>query len=88
MLRHHRLRIPVVPQGGLTGLVDRAVLENGIEPILSLDRTKAIRTVSSMDFNLVVEGGCILEDAKNAAKRVGCLLPKGSAPRATAGLPG
>lgn len=70
-----RLRIPVVPQGGLTGLVGAAVAEDGRELVLSLDRMRAVRHLSAADFAMVVEGGCVLADAKAAAESVGCLLP-------------
>ena len=71
----HRLRIPVVPQGGLTGLVGAAVPANGVELVLSLERMNKVRSIDGIDFAIVVEAGCVLEEAKRAADAAGCLLP-------------
>jgi FAD/FMN-containing dehydrogenase len=69
-------RIPVVPQGGLTGLVDAAVAApGGGELVISLDRLDAVRMVDPIDFAMIVEAGCILENAKKAAEERDCLLP-------------
>jgi FAD/FMN-containing dehydrogenase len=64
----------VVPQGGLTGLVGAAVAAPG-EVVVSLERMNAVRQISPIDFAMVVEAGCILEEAKSAADAVDCLLP-------------
>lgn len=71
----HRERIPVVPQGGLTGLVGAAVAADGRELVISLERMNRIVSVNPIDFAMVVEAGCILEDAKRAAEAADCLLP-------------
>jgi len=71
-----RRRIPVVPQGGLTGLVGAAVAApDGDELVISLDRLDAVRMVDPVDFAMIVEAGCILENAKKAAEAADCLLP-------------
>jgi FAD/FMN-containing dehydrogenase len=76
LMRHcHAQRIPVVPQGGLTGLVGAAVAADFGEVVISLERMKRIRSISPIDFAMVVEAGCILEDAKRAAEQSDCLLP-------------
>lgn len=75
MRRCHEERIPVVPQGGLTGLVGAAVAAESVEVVISLERLNKIRSVSPIDFAMVVEAGCILEDAKRAAEAQDCLLP-------------
>ncbi|MFK0691087.1 FAD-binding oxidoreductase [Mesorhizobium sp. IMUNJ 23033] len=75
MRRCHEERIPVVPQGGLTGLVGAAVAADSCEVVISLERLNRIRSVSPIDFAMVVEAGCILEDAKRAAEENDCLLP-------------
>ncbi|MES0101120.1 FAD-binding oxidoreductase [Mesorhizobium sp. M0019] len=75
MRRCHEERIPVVPQGGLTGLVGAAVAADSGEVVISLERLNTIRSVSPIDFAMVVEAGCILEDAKRAAEAHDCLLP-------------
>ncbi|ANT53887.1 FAD-binding oxidoreductase [Mesorhizobium amorphae] len=75
MRRCNEERIPVVPQGGLTGLVGAAVAADSGEVVISLERLNRIRSVSPIDFAMVVEAGCILEDAKRAAEENDCLLP-------------
>jgi FAD/FMN-containing dehydrogenase len=71
----HEVRIPVVPQGGLTGLVGAAVATERRELVVSLERMNRVRTIDPVDFAMVVEAGCILEDAKRAAEELDCLLP-------------
>ncbi|TCL71252.1 FAD-binding oxidoreductase [Rhizobium sp. BK251] len=72
----YREGIPVVPQGGLTGLVGAAVAAiHGGEVVVSLERMNKVRSISAVDFAMVVEAGCILEDAKNRAEAEDCLLP-------------
>ncbi len=71
----NEMRIPVVPQGGLTGLVGAAVPADGRELVVSLERMNRVRSVDPVDFAMVVEAGCILEDAKRAAEAQDCLLP-------------
>jgi FAD/FMN-containing dehydrogenase len=76
ILRHcHRLHIPVVPQGGLTGLVGAAVPADKAELVLSLERMNRVRRIDPLDFAMVVEAGCVLEVAKQAAEAAGCILP-------------
>jgi FAD/FMN-containing dehydrogenase len=68
--------VPVVPQGGLTGLVGAAVAApGGGELVISLDRLDAVRSLDPIDFTMIVEAGCILENAKRAAEEKDCLLP-------------
>jgi FAD/FMN-containing dehydrogenase len=70
------LSVPIVPQGGLTGLVGGAVAASGGgELVTSLERLNAIRTVDPIDFTMIVEASCGLETAKNAADGQDCLLP-------------
>ncbi|MBN9016411.1 MAG: FAD-binding oxidoreductase [Rhizobiales bacterium] len=72
----HEHRIHVVPQGGLTGLVGAAVPSfPGGEVVVSLERMNTVRSVNPIDFTMVVEAGCILEEAKRAAEELDCLLP-------------
>jgi FAD/FMN-containing dehydrogenase len=71
----HQLGIPVVPQGGLTGLVGAAVPADRAELVLSLGRMNSVRRIDPIDFAMIVEAGCVLEVAKQAADVAGCLLP-------------
>jgi FAD/FMN-containing dehydrogenase len=76
MARCHELGIHVVPQGGLTGLVGAAVPSfPGGEVVVSLERMNKVRSVNPIDFAMVVEAGCILEDAKRQAEEADCILP-------------
>ncbi|EJN04625.1 FAD-binding oxidoreductase [Phyllobacterium sp. YR531] len=77
LLRYcHENGIAVVPQGGLTGLVGAAVAApGGNELVVSLERMNKIRSISPIDFAMIVEAGCILEDAKRAAEVSDCILP-------------
>jgi FAD/FMN-containing dehydrogenase len=68
--------IPVVPQGGLTGLVGAAVAAHGGgEVVISLEKLNKLRSISAIDFAMVVEAGCILEEAKRHAEAEDCILP-------------
>ena len=72
----HEQQIHVVPQGGLTGLVGAAVPSYpGGEVVVSLERMNKVRSVNPIDFAMVVEAGCILEDAKRHAEAADCILP-------------
>lgn len=72
----HELKIHVVPQGGLTGLVGGAVASfPGGEVVVSLERMNKVRSVNPIDFAMVVEAGCILEEAKRHAEAADCILP-------------
>lgn len=76
VLRHcHRLAIPVVPQGGLTGLVGGAVPADKAEVVLSLERMNKVREIDPFNFAMIVEAGCVLETAKQAAEVAGRILP-------------
>jgi len=70
------LNLGIVPQGGLTGLVGAAVSDaNEPEVVMLLDRMNAVRSVDPAGYVMVVEAGCILEVAKQAAEAENCLLP-------------
>jgi FAD/FMN-containing dehydrogenase len=70
------IRLPVVPQGGLTGLVGAAVARAGaFELVVSLEKLDAIRSVDPENYSMIVEAGCVLETAKRAAESHERLLP-------------
>ena len=76
MARCAAVRLPVVPQGGLTGLVGAATAEpDRRELVVSLERMATVRSVNPIDYAMVVEAGCILDVAKQAAAEADCLLP-------------
>ena len=76
MVRCGELGLGVVPQGGLTGLVGGGV-SGDVEPevVVILDRMAAVRAVDPVGYAIVVEAGCVLETAKQAADAQDCLLP-------------
>ena len=76
MVRCAGLGLGVVPQGGLTGLVGAAV-SGAVEPevVVILDRMDAVRAVDPVGYSIVVEAGCVLQAAKEAADAQDCLLP-------------
>src|SRR5918995_5959927 len=65
--------VPVVPQGGNTGLVGGGVPYGGI--VLSLGRLDRIREVDPVNATITVEAGCILKNVQEAASAVDCLFP-------------
>jgi len=68
--------VPMVPQGGNTGLVAGAVplAEQGAV-LLSLGRMNKIRSVDPTDYSIIVEAGCILQQVQQAAEDVDRLFP-------------
>jgi D-lactate dehydrogenase (cytochrome) len=67
-------RVPVVPQGGNTGLVGGAVAESGCL-ILSLGRLNRIRSTDPLAYTMTVEAGCILAQVQQAAEAADRLFP-------------
>ena len=69
-------RIPMVPQGGNTGLVGAAVpFEDGGAVVLSLGRMNRVRAIDPVDFTITVEAGCVLADVQRAAEAADRLFP-------------
>lgn len=79
--------IPIVPQGGLTGLVQGAVSRHG-DLILSLERLNRIEHVDPNDRTLTAEAGVKLQQAQEAATAHNLMLPVDIAARGTATLGG
>jgi hypothetical protein len=65
--------LPVVPQGGNTGLVGGGVPYGGV--VLSLARLDRIREVDPVNATLTVEAGCILQNVHAAAAEADLLFP-------------
>ncbi len=65
--------IPVVAQGGNTGLVGGAVPYGGV--VLSMHRLNRVRELDRVNATLTVEAGCILADVQAAAAAAGLLFP-------------
>lgn len=69
-------RVPLVPQGGNTGLVLGSVPDDsGRAVVLSLARMQAVREVDAVNRTMTVDAGVILQHAQEAAAAQGCLFP-------------
>ena len=69
-------RVPLVPQGGRTGLVLGSVPDaSGTEVVLSLARLNTIRKIDAVNRTMTVDAGCILQQVQEAAASAGCLFP-------------
>ncbi len=72
-VQHH---VPIVPQGGNTGLVLGSVPDaSGDAVVLSLARMKRIREVDAINDTLTAEAGCALQQVQEAAAAAGRLFP-------------
>ena len=68
--------VPVVPQGGNTGLVGGSTPDaSRTEVVLSLDRMTAVRRVDRLDNTLTLEAGCTVLQAQELASAEGRLFP-------------
>lgn len=69
-------KIPIVPQGGNTGLVGGGIpgLENSQEILLSTRRMTTKLSVNASDFTLVAEAGCTVSAMQEAAAEQGRLF--------------
>lgn len=71
-----RYRVPLVPQGGNTGLVRGGVPDaSGRQVVLSLARMDRIRAIDPRGEHLIVEAGCPLEKVHRAAAEIGRVFP-------------
>ena len=69
-------RLPIVPQGGNTGLVGGGVPpQDGHNVVLALGRMNRIRAIDPVNFTMTVEAGCILAHLHEAAAEVDRLFP-------------
>ncbi len=71
--QHH---VPLVPQGGNTGLVVGSVPDaSGTAIVLSLSRMHQIRSIDTLNDTLTAEAGCLLQQVQEAAHESGRLFP-------------
>src|SRR5882762_1019138 len=69
-------RLPIVPQGGNTGLVGGGVPpEDGHNIVLALGRMNHIRAIDPVNLTMTVEAGCILAHLQQAAAEADRLFP-------------
>ncbi|MDR2881061.1 MAG: FAD-binding oxidoreductase [Azoarcus sp.] len=68
--------VPIVPQGGNTGVCGGATpLPDGLSILLNLSRLNRIRELDAANDTLCVEAGCILAAVQEAAAAAGRLFP-------------
>ena len=68
--------VPLVPQGGNTGLVGGGTpFESGGEVLISLSRLNRIRLVDAVEDSITVDAGCVLQQVQEAAAEAGRLFP-------------
>ena len=69
-------RVPIVPQGGNTGMCGAATPdESGREVVLSLGRLRSIRAVDQANATITVEAGVTLAEVQQAAADAELLFP-------------
>ena len=85
----HSHRVPVVAQGGNTGLSGGAVPDDsGQALLLSLTRLKRIRHIDPVNNTVEVEAGVTLQDLRDAAQAAGRLFPLSLAAQGTCTIGG
>ncbi|SDO85281.1 FAD/FMN-containing dehydrogenase [Rhodoferax sp. OV413] len=87
----HAQRVPVVPQGGNTGLSGGSVPEAASDPlpvVLSLTRLNQIRAIDPLNNTMLVEAGVTLLQVQEAAKAAGRLFPLSLAAEGTCTIGG
>jgi FAD/FMN-containing dehydrogenase len=68
--------VPIVPQGGNTGLVGGGVPDaSGTQLLLSLSRLTRVRELDRANLTLTAEAGCVLQTIQQAADDAGLLFP-------------
>jgi FAD/FMN-containing dehydrogenase len=81
--------VGIVAQGGNTGLVGGQIPRpEGLDLLLSMSRMNKIRSVDAVDNTMVVEAGCTLAVAQEAAAGVDRLLPLSLAAEGTSQVGG
>lgn len=72
----NQYHIPIVPQGGNTGLVLGSIPDaSGTAVVLSLSRLNHIRALDAVNNTITVEAGCILHKVQDTAAEIDRLFP-------------
>ncbi|MCH8622977.1 FAD-binding oxidoreductase [Undibacterium sp. TS12] len=72
----HEHKVPLVPQGGNTGLSGGSVPDDsGRALLLSLTRLNRVRAIDPFNLTLTAEAGCTLQQVQQAAAEAGYLFP-------------
>lgn len=81
--------VPIVPQGGNTGLVlGGTPTAQGNEIVINLSRLKALRSVDVMNHSMTVEAGCTLAQVQLFAREAKKIFPLSMASEGTCTLGG
>ncbi len=67
-------RVPIVPQGGNTGLVGGQVSADPHSLLVSLSRMSTIRAIDADGFSMIAEAGVTITQAQLAAEKAGRLF--------------
>ena len=84
----NELKVKVIPFCGGTGLVGGQMAPSADYFLLSLDRMKAMRSISAQDGTLTVESGMILSNVQNEAKKINRVFPLSLASEGTCQIGG
>ncbi|TXL68805.1 FAD-binding oxidoreductase [Zeimonas arvi] len=69
-------RLPIVPQGGNTGMSGAATPDDsGRAVVLSLAKLTKVRSIDTINNSITVEAGCTLDSVREAAAAAGRLFP-------------
>ena len=69
-------RVPIVTQGGNTGLVGASVPDaSGTQVLLSLTRMSRVRAIDAANLTMTVDAGCVLQQVQEAAAARELLFP-------------
>lgn len=69
-------RVPIVPQGGNTGLVIGSIPDlSGNAVVMSLQRLNTIRQIDIANSTMTVDAGCLLQNIQTAADQIDMLFP-------------
>jgi FAD/FMN-containing dehydrogenase len=69
-------RVPIVTQGGNTGLVGASVPDaSGTQVLLNLTRMNRVRAVDAANLTMTVDAGCVLQQVQEAAAAQALLFP-------------
>src|SRR5262245_36971156 len=87
LARQHR--IPVVPQGGNTGMSGGATPDDsGAAIVLCLKRLNRVRAIDPLNNSMIAQAGCILSDLQQVASAADRLFPLSLAAEGTCQIGG
>ncbi len=85
----HRAQVAVVPHGGNTSYCGGATPDaSGTQIVLSLRRLNRVRQIDAANYSMVIEAGCTLAEAQNAAREAQRLFPLSLGSEGTAQIGG